>query len=59
MQSGSYARSYLDSETAQKVSAELLNELEMKAEDVDKLQKLSYYDLITAGNKAVAAVISR
>jgi para-nitrobenzyl esterase len=46
----------LDSETAQKVSAELLNELEMKAEEVDKLQKLSYYDLITAGNKAVAAV---
>ncbi len=56
VQSGSYARSYLDSETAQKVSAELLNELEMKAEEVDKLQKLSYHDLITAGNKAVAAV---
>jgi para-nitrobenzyl esterase len=56
VQSGSYAKSYLDSETAQKMSAELLNELELKAEEVDELQKLSYYDLITAGNKAVAAV---
>lgn len=56
VQSGSYASSYLDSETAQKVSAELLNELELKAEEVNELQKLSYYDLITAGNKAVAAV---
>ena len=56
VQSGSYAQSYLDAETAHKVSAELLNVLELKAEEVDELQKLSYYDLITAGNKAVAAV---
>lgn len=52
--SGSFAQEYANKENAQKLSAELLKELEISAENADDLAKVRYDELLQAGNKVVA-----
>lgn len=56
VQSGSYLTSFTESDVAKKVSAALLNELNLQPNQVDSLQKISYERLNAAGKKALRKV---
>lgn len=56
VQSGSYLFNYTDKTIAQRVSAAVLEEFNLKPSQADSLQKISYEQLNAAGKRAVAKV---
>ncbi|GAB3768508.1 carboxylesterase/lipase family protein [Spirosoma horti] len=56
VQSGSYITSFTESDLARKVSAALLNELNLKPNQIDSLQKIPYERLNAASKKAIRTV---
>ncbi len=54
--SGSFAQEYQDPKMAQKLSAKVLKELNIKASKVDDIQKVPYDELLRAGKRAMAAM---
>ncbi|QMW02382.1 carboxylesterase/lipase family protein [Spirosoma foliorum] len=56
VQSGSYITSFAESDVMKKVSAALLEELNLQPNQVDSLQKISYERLNAAGKKALRKV---
>lgn len=56
VQSGSYITSFTESDMARKVSAALLEELNLQPNQVDSLQKIAYERLNAAGKKAMRKV---
>lgn len=59
VQSGSYITSFTESELARKVSAALLDELNLQPNQVDSLQKIPYERLNAASKKAIRTVSDR
>jgi len=55
-QSGSFRMGMLNRETTQRISAELMKELDLKPAQVDSLQTLPYAELSAAGRKALGTV---
>ncbi|UHG94105.1 carboxylesterase/lipase family protein [Spirosoma oryzicola] len=56
VQSGSYLTSFTESDITKKVSAALLDELNLKPTQIDSLQTISYERLNAAGKKALRKV---
>lgn len=56
IQSGSFAREYLDRSIARRVTARVLQELAIEEENVDSIQRVPYEELLEAGNTALGAV---
>ena len=59
VQSGSYLNSFTEKETARKVAAALLNELNLQPNQIDSLQKIDYERLNAAGKRALRNVGER
>lgn len=58
-QSGAIRSKFMSKETAQEISAEVLNALHLTGDQVDSLQKIPYAVLADAGNKATKIVADR
>jgi para-nitrobenzyl esterase len=56
IQSGSYASRYVDQKYTRQVTNLVLKELEISADEPEKLHDISYDRLLTAGKKAVSGV---
>ena len=59
VQSGSYLTSFTESDLARKVSAALLDELNLLPNQIDSLQKIPYERLNAAGKKAIRTVADK
>jgi para-nitrobenzyl esterase len=56
IQSGSYARSYVEQKHSRQVTDQVLRELNLSTDEADKLKDLPYELLLDAGKKAIAEV---
>ncbi|GAB2591711.1 carboxylesterase/lipase family protein [Spirosoma areae] len=59
VQSGSYITSFTESDLARKVSAALLDELNLQPNQIDSLQKIPYERLNAASKKAIRTVADK
>lgn len=58
-QSGSFRSAMLEKSETQRIAAEVLNALGLKAEQVDSIQKVPFTQLSAAGKKALAVVAEK
>jgi para-nitrobenzyl esterase len=58
-ESGSFRAAMLEKSETQQIAAEVLNALNLKADEVDKIQKVPFQELSNAGKKALKVVADK